>query len=160
MLLGMSERSIVHEPTTGQGSIAEVIMRALPAWFGIESAIVEYVQAVNQMPTLIATIGTTPVGFMTVDRHFPEAAELHVLGVLQTHHQMGIGRQLLDATEAYLRCDGCVWLQVKTLSAERSCEAYAKSRAWYTAIGFSPLQVFPLLWDEANPALQLIKRLT
>jgi hypothetical protein len=27
-------------------------------------------------------------------------------------------------------------------------------------MGFSPLQVFPLLWDEANPALQLIKRLT
>lgn len=141
------------------GAAAERIMRALPTWFGIEEGIVDYTAAAERMPTLLATVGGAPVGFMTIERHFSVAAELHVLGVLESHHRQGIGRCLLEATEAWLRGDGCHWLQVKTLSDRRECAAYAKSRAWYEAMGFEPLQVFPLLWGEANPALQLVKRL-
>ena len=125
-------------------------MRALPAWFGIEEGIVAYTAAADRMPTLLATVDDVPVGFMTIERHFSSAAELHV---------QGVGGSLLRATEAWLADDGCRWLQVKTVSSDRQCPAYAKSRAWYKAMGFEPLQVFPLLWDEANPALQLVKRL-
>ena len=155
----MQQALHITGPLLEQGANAERIMRALGEWFGIESSIVEYRDAVQDMPTFTAQMDGVIVGFMTVERHFPESAELHVLGVLQSHHRRGIGAALLNATEQWLRADGCRWLQVKTVSDGRSCEAYAKSRAWYQAVGFDALQVFPLLWDESNPCLQLIKRL-
>ena len=141
------------------GAKAELIMRALPDWFGIEEGIVSYIAAAQRMPTVVATEDSVPVGFMTIEQHFPHAAELHVLGVVQTHHRQGVGRRLLEVTEAWLRERDVRWLQVKTLAPSRECKFYEQSRRWYEAMGFEPLQVFPLLWDPSNPALQLIKRL-
>ena len=155
----MAQSLDIDGPLLEQGDIGEGILRALPAWFGIESAIVEYRAAIDRMPTFLARRGETVVGFMTVERHFSGAAELHVLGVLEREHRTGVGLALLEHVEAWLRDDGCRWLQVKTLSEQRTCEAYAKSRRWYDAMGFESLQVFPLLWGECNPCLQLVKRI-
>jgi len=155
----MAQLLKIDGPLLEQGKLGERILRALPVWFGIESAIVEYRTAIDRMPTFLARRGDTVVGFMTVERHFPNAAELHVLGVLEHEHRTGVGRALLEHVEAWLRDDDCRWLQVKTLSEGRPCEFYARSRAWYDAMGFEPLQVFPLLWDEFNPCLQLVKRI-
>jgi coenzyme F420-0:L-glutamate ligase/coenzyme F420-1:gamma-L-glutamate ligase len=47
---------------------------------------------------------------------------------------------------------------VKTLAPTRPDENYARTRAFYEAMGFTPLEVFPELWDPRNPALQLVKR--
>ena len=49
------------------------------------------------------------------------------------------------------------FLQVKTLSPARPDEGYAKTRAFWLACGFRPLEELPTLWDADNPALQLIK---
>jgi GNAT superfamily N-acetyltransferase len=155
----MAQSLKIEGPLLEQGVIGDGILRDLPAWFGIESSIVEYRTAIDRMPTFLARRGDTVVGFMTVECHFPGAAELHVLGVLEREHRTGVGRALLEHVEAWLREDDCRWLQVKTLSEQRTCKAYAKSRAWYDAMGFEPLQVFPLLWDECNPCLQLVKRI-
>jgi catechol 2,3-dioxygenase-like lactoylglutathione lyase family enzyme len=45
------------------------------------------------------------------------------------------------------------------LSDRRPDEGYAKTRAFYRACGFRPLEEFPDLWDAQNPALQMIKSL-
>ena len=50
-------------------------------------------------------------------------------------------------------------LQVKIVSADRDCSAYAKTRAFYKAVGFIPLEVFPTFWDKANPCLVLVKQI-
>ncbi len=50
-------------------------------------------------------------------------------------------------------------MQVKTLSDRHPDAGYKKSRAFYAACGFRPLEEFPALWDPANPALQLVKAL-
>jgi hypothetical protein len=47
---------------------------------------------------------------------------------------------------------------VKTLGASRESEHYARTRRFYEARGFVPLEEFPNLWP-GNPALQLVKRL-
>lgn len=81
------------------------------------------------------------------------------MAVLPDLHRSGIGRQMLNAAEDWLRAAGVEYLQVKTLSASASDEGYAKTRAFYTGVGFRELEEFPELWDPSNPALQLIKRL-
>ena len=36
---------------------------------------------------------------------------------------------------------------------------YARTRSFYYKMGFVPLEVFPLFWDEDNPCLFLVKHL-
>ena len=134
-------------------------MRALPEWFGIESATQMYIDGAGRMETIVATIDSDPVGFLTIERHFPETAEIYCIGVLSEHHSTGIGRRLLEAAERYLAEDGARFLQVKTLAPERESPEYAKTRAFYDAVGFKPFEVFPQLWGPDNPCLVLVKTL-
>ncbi|NEQ46103.1 MAG: GNAT family N-acetyltransferase [Leptolyngbya sp. SIOISBB] len=147
----------IHEPALGQSAICESILRALPEWFGIESATAQYIQDIAKLPTLVAWDGDTPVGFLALTHHYPTSAEIHVLGVLPDYHRQGIGRSLLQQIEAHLKTQGVLFLQVKTLSTETACPFYAKTRQFYTAMGFHPLEVWPTLWGEHNPCLQMIK---
>jgi len=82
---------------------------------------------------------------------------LYVLGVLPEMHHRGVGRALLARVEAHLREQGVAYLQVKTLSASHPDTDYARTRAFYEAMGFTPLEEFKTLWDEANPCVLMVK---
>ena len=137
----------------------EPILRALPEWFGIEESTLQYIKDANSLTSMLAKDGDAVVGFITIRKHFPETVEMHCLGVLPTYHRTGIGRQLVTALEDHLKKEGVKFLQVKTVSEDRACDAYAKTRKFYLGVGFTPLEVFPTLWDEANPCLLLAKYL-
>jgi len=147
----------IEGPLLGQGAVCETILRALPEWFGNEAALVQYIRDVNELPTFVAWMDGCAVGFMTVKQHFPQSADLYVLGVLPEMHHRGVGRALLARVEGYLREQGVEYLQVKTLSASHPDPGYAKTRAFYEAIGFRPLEEFKTMWDEANPCLLMVK---
>ena len=147
----------IQGPLLGQAHLCEPILRALPDWFGIEEATRQYVADTAVLPTLLAFHTNQPVGFLTLKQHTPYAAEIHVMAVLPDWHRHGVGRALLAASEAYLRSQHVEFLQVKTLSAMDPDEGYGRTRQFYLAMGFRPLQEFPLLWGEDNPCLQLIK---
>lgn len=149
----------IEGPLTGQAHRCEPILRALPAWFGIESAIRDYVAQIEALPTFVATLDGALVGFLTLKVHTPCAAELWVMGVLPAARRSGVGRALLSATEAHLRSEGIRYLQVKTLSAADPDPNYAQTRAFYTAMGFCPLEAWPELWGPDNPCLQMVKAL-
>jgi len=162
-----STGAFVNGPHLGCSTVCESILRSLPDWFGIESAIVQYVKDVEVMPTFLAcapggnhTSLDNVAGFLTVNRHFDKTAEVHLIAVRQEWHKKGIGSLLLYHVERWLEEQGVQFLQVKTLSPARECEHYARTRAFYLARGFLPLEEFKTLWGERNPCLQLIKRLT
>lgn len=146
-------------PLLGQSSVCEPILRALPEWFGIEEATRQYIRDVEAMPTFLATVDDRVVGFLTYRQHSQYAAEVHVMGVHPEAHRRGVGRALLSAVEEYLQRSGIEYLQVKTLSPAHPDKNYAKTRAFYRAMGFRSLEEFPNLWGEQNPCLQMIKGL-
>ena len=150
---------IIQPPLTNCGIGCENILRSLPDWFGIEDSLVQYVKDANTMPTMFAKDDDVVVGFLTIKKHFPETAEIHCMGILPQYHRKGIGKLLIKELENYLKDDGLKILQVKTVSADRDCSAYAKTRAFYKAVGFIPLEVFPTFWDKANPCLVLVKQI-
>jgi ribosomal protein S18 acetylase RimI-like enzyme len=149
----------IEGPLLGQGSVCEAILRALPEWFGIEESRAEYIRGTDGLPTFVARVDGRAVGFMAVKQHFPQTADLYVLGVLPEMHHRGIGRALLARVEAYLRDKGVEYLQVKTVSALSPDPGYAKTRLFYEAMGFKPLEEFKTMWDEANPCLLMVKTL-
>lgn len=139
-------------------SAVDRILRALPAWFGIEEAIASYVAQASVLDSYLAVDSGHVVGVALVDRHFPESAELALIAVDPEHRATGIGRQLVKAIEQSLRDDGCRFLEVHTVGPSYSDEGYAETRAFYLAAGFSPMHEFSNLdWD--GPTLILIKSL-
>ena len=140
-------------------SIIEQILRALPSWFGIEEAVIHYRDVAAEFPTIIAWDGETAAGFLTVQQHNPYAAEIIVMGVLPDYHRRGIGRRLVQRMETFLMGQGVEYLQVKTLASTVSDEGYARTRAFYQAVGFRPLEVLPQIWNEDNPCLLMVKKL-
>lgn len=142
-----------------KAALCGAILHALTPWFANEEAIAGYAEQVRRLPLYAAFDGELPVGFLAIKPHNPHTAEICVMGVLPDYHHRGIGRALLSQAEAYCACGGQEYLTVKTLDCSARSEAYQKTRCFYRAMGFVPLEVFPLYWDAENPCLFLVKHL-
>ena len=149
----------IQGPLLGRSSACAPILRALPEWFGIEEATAQYIQDIDDLPTLLAVADGEVAGFLTWTEYGAYAAEIHVMGVRPEVHRRGVGRALVRHAEDRLRRKGIEYLQVKTLSPAHPDPNYARTRRFYTALGFRPLEEFPELWGPHNPCLQLIKGL-
>ncbi len=148
----------IRGPLLGQSAVCADILRALPEWFGIEDATQHYIDFIADHPTFVANQRGQTVGFLTLKQHFPQSAEIYVMGVRPDYHRQGIGRALVEAAEQHLRQENTLFLQVKTLGAAHPDPDYQKTRAFYLGVGFVPLEEFENLWERL-PALQLVKRL-
>lgn len=143
---------------TNKSEICEKILRSLPKWFGIESAILDYVKDVAAMPMLVAKKDSEAIGFLSLNFHNKYTAEIHVMGILPEYHRQGIGRLLVDAAEAHLSQLGFRYLSVKTLSESRPNREYDQTRNFYSSVGFIPIEEFKTLWGEHNPCLLIVKQ--
>ncbi len=155
----MSGMTITIRPwCDGDQASCEEILRALPDWFGIEESLVEYVADTRRYPTWLAMAADRAVGFITLHDHFPCAAEIHCLAVRPELHRGGIGRELIRHIERVCMARGVTLLQVKTQGPSRPCEFYDKTRLFYLATGFKPLEELIGFWGR-NPCLILVKHL-
>ncbi len=145
-------------PDTHRAADCEVVLRSLPGWFGIESATQMYVRDSEAFPTFAIEAGDGRLlAFLTLRQHFPEAWEVHCMAVHADARGTGLGTRLLAHGEAWVAGQGGRYLQVKTVAAASPSRHYAQTRAFYAARGFTPLEVFPQLWDPWNPALLCVK---
>jgi len=147
----------IDGPVSGASHDVERILRSLPGWFGIESSLLEYVNDADVFPTFVATVGSQVAAFVTVREHFPQAWEVHCIAVHAESRNRGLGRALLRHVELWLARRGVLFLQVKTMAAASPSPEYAQTRAFYKAVGYVPLEEFPLLWGPELPVLQLVK---
>lgn len=150
---------VIEGPLLDQAARCEPILRALPDWFGIETAIVHFVNEIDRLPTFLALQDEQVLGFLSLKQHNSYAAEVYLIGVQMTAHRQGIGRQLMQQAEAFLQTQRVEYLQVKTLSAAHPDKGYAKTRSFYLALGFRPLEELAELWGKENPCLLMVKRL-
>jgi GNAT superfamily N-acetyltransferase len=148
---------ILRDQATGAGPACRRILAALPTWFGIPASVEDYVAVADRTPTVVASLDDSDVGLSTIVRHSEYAAEVYVMGVLPEFHRHGIGQAMLRHAEGVLATEGIEFLQVKTLSPRHPDEGYRRTRAFYLAYGFRPLEEFPTLWSPDQPALQMVK---
>ena len=146
-------------PRLGGSSDCERILRALPDWFGLESALQNYAVTIPTLPTFLAKVDDKVIGFLSLKQRNPYSAEIYVMGILPAFHHGGIGRALVENAERYAKSQRIEYLQVKTLGPSNDDPNYAKTRAFYGALGFRPLEEFTQIWDENNPCLVMIKRI-
>ena len=143
------EFRMVPEPAEKQ-KIVRTVLEALTDWFGVTESREAYISESAELPLCAAFDGDRPVGFLCLKETGRETAEVHVMGVLKEYHRHGVGRKLFEmAKEAAVEA-GYEFLQVKTVQMGRYSD-YDDTNRFYLALGFREFEVFPLLWDEANP---------
>ena len=134
------------------------LLNGLPEWFGIEEANAAYVESARTLPTVLALDDGVVVGALLWRRHFPAAAEVHLMAVNPSRHRQGIGTALLERAEHALSSEGVRYLQVKTLGPSLSDDKYERTRWFYEARGFVALEEMIDFWDD-EPMLLLVKAL-
>jgi GNAT superfamily N-acetyltransferase len=138
---------------------SQALIDALPDWFGMPESNAAYLRNMSILPSWVACSGTTLVGAITVERHFPSSFEVHFLAVHPDYHRRGIGRALLTHAEMEARAAGGQWFHVKTLSASHEDPFYAGTRRFYEGTGFAPLFESDRIWGSDAPTLVLVKHL-
>lgn len=137
---------------------AASILAALPEWFGLPESTAEYVRGCGELPVWAAEEAGNALGFLALKETSPYTMEVFVLGVRPEYHRQGVGAALLRAAEAAAKERNMEFLQVKTV-APGHYPAYDRTAAFYRAMGFRELEVFPTLWDPWNPCLVMVKHL-
>jgi ribosomal protein S18 acetylase RimI-like enzyme len=147
-------------PPDEKTAITKKIMHSLPEWFSPPEDIDKKAIMHMEQPFFAAYDGDAPIGFITLKIHNQYAADIFNLGVLEQFHRQGVGRRLLEAAEQYCRNCSYLYLTVKTLDSSAEYEPYERTRAFYRKMGFVPLEVFATFWNEENPCLFMVKRLS
>lgn len=149
----------IEGPRTIAASAAEAILRQLPQWFGIESALLAYANEAEDLPNFAATLNGEIIGFVSLREHNPVTLEITCIAIAPDWHRRGVGTRLCAAAEAWWSERGGRLVQVKTLGPTRSSVPYERTRLFYQARGFLPVEEFADLWP-GNPCLLLVKPLS
>lgn len=140
-------------------NITNSILRQLPQWFGIEESLTEYVMNVENTIFLAAYDSEKQIGFISLKINNEYTAEIYVMGILEEYHKRGIGKKLVSEGEKILRKKNYKYLMVKTLGESHPDVHYKKTRAFYSNVGFYPLEEIVEIWGKENPCLLLVKNL-
>ena len=133
-----------------RSSISRTVLEALTEWFEVEESREAYIKESADMIFFCAYDDGRPVGFVYLKPTGKDTVELAVMGVLKEYHRSGVGRALFSAVRAAAFDKGYSFLQVKTVKMG-VYEDYDRTNRFYKAVGFKEFEVFPTLWDEANP---------
>lgn len=130
----------------------------LPDWFGIPEYNARYIAGVAAFNSFTARdVGGAIIGMLSLRFPFPGNADIYWLGITPAYHRQGIGRALVAAATERAIDHGCATMTVETLGPSREDENYARTRAFYAGVGFSPL--FELNAGTSNPQLYMLKQL-
>ena len=130
--------------------IARQVLESLTDWFGVPESREKYIEESAGQLFFTAIEASAPVGFLCLKETGKDTVELAVMGVLKEYHRHGVGRGLVEATKSSAREKGYSFLQVKTVQMGKY-EDYDQTNLFYQSMGFKEFEVFPTLWDEANP---------
>lgn len=149
----------IAEILADKGAICADILSALPEWFGLPQSNAQYARDAESLPMFGAYEGSDVIGMVVLKQHTLFAVENAVLGVRPAYHRRGAGRALIAQGESWARSRNARFLTVKTRGPSAPDANYEKTRAFYQAVGFVPVEEFPTLWDAANPCLFMVKSL-
>lgn len=135
----------------------DAIVAGLPEWFGDPGGIRDCATAVREQEGLVALDDEGIVGFLTWIRD-GDVAEISWMATRVDARRSGAGRHLIEVLVGRLVADDVRELRVKTLSERDPYPPYAETRAFYRAMGFTPVRELDV-WGPENPAVLMARTL-
>jgi len=132
------------------------ILRSLPQWFGIEQAILNYEQSLNDLDGYVAEDGSSIVGFVGLKRYGAFSIEIHIIGIQPERRSSGIGKKLLEYVEENATTPSTRLLHTKTLAPSSPDENFAETRLFWKSSGYIPMEANEL-WGTDNPCQIMVK---
>ena len=145
--------------TQQKQQITKEVLEQLPEYFGIPEANKQYIKDSAELEMGVWFDNKTPRGFIIPKPTSEHAVSIHLVAVIGRYHRQGIGKALIEAVVSWAKNRNYSYLTVKTLAETHPDEGYKKTRLFYQSQRFYPIEVFPTLWDEANPCLLMIRYL-
>ena len=130
--------------------IARTVLEDLTEWFEIDESREGYIHECTDWTFLAAKDNDRIMGFLCLKETGNATVELAVMGVIKAYQRSGVGRELVEKAKEVAEADGYEFMQVKTVKMGMY-EDYDKTNEFYFSCGFKEFEVFPLLWDAANP---------
>ncbi len=146
----MKPMIITINDTDEKRAIARTVLEDLTEWFEVEESREGYIRDCADWIFLAAEDDDRIMGFLCLKETGKATVEIAVMGVKKEYHRKGIGRKLVEKAEEAAKAYGYEFMQVKTVRMGMY-EDYDRTNHFYIGCGFKELEVFPLLWDEANP---------
>jgi ribosomal protein S18 acetylase RimI-like enzyme len=134
------------------------IARNLPQWF-LKPALEEIAHAAETERGHVALQDERCAGFATYLPRENKCAELTWIGVDPSRHRTGIGRKLLEAIDLDLTVKGYECLEVSTVADTEDYEPYARTRSFYSAIGFRDVSIKQKGFPSRDDRLLMRKQL-
>jgi GNAT superfamily N-acetyltransferase len=132
------------------------VLAELPAWFGIPQSNAGYAEVAEREQAWVAEDAGDTLGLMVLIDHGFCAIDVHLLAVRPHAHRRGVGKALIGQARAVTQELGKPYLTVKTQGPSAQYEPYERTRAFYDAVGFRPLEEFTTIWGPENPCLIMI----
>jgi tRNA pseudouridine38-40 synthase len=132
------------------------IARELGEWFTPQGLAELAVDAPLQ-GGFVAFAGAAPVGFILFNVT-QGVGRITWLGVARAYHRHGVGRRLVDRLVAQLRACGVREVDVETLGPSVDYQPYARTRAFYAAMGFTELRRVAQPDNPGCPELLVLRR--
>jgi N-acetylglutamate synthase-like GNAT family acetyltransferase len=140
------------------GADCTSILAELPEWFGIPESNAGYAAHAEREQAWVAEEAGDALGLMTLVDHGFSAIEIHLLAVRPHAHRRGVGLALVRQACSIARQLGKPYVTVKTQGPSAAYEPYERTRAFYRAVGFEPLEELTSIWGPENPCLIMIMR--
>ncbi len=139
--------------------IAREVLEALKDWFEVDESREQYIKESADQIFIADKEDGDYAGFLCLKQTGKDTIELAVMGVKKEFHRHGIGRKLFEKAREEAALAGYSFMQVKTVKMG-VYEDYDITNRFYLSCGFKEFEVFPLLWDEANPCQIYVMSLT
>ncbi|MBR6338041.1 MAG: GNAT family N-acetyltransferase [Ruminococcus sp.] len=139
----------INDPNEKRAAAREVL-EDLTQWFEVEESREGFIRDCADQFFLAAEDNGKIIGFLCLKKTGNATVELAVMGVMKKHHRNGVGRELVEKAKEAAKAQGYEFMQVKTVKMGMY-DDYDRTNRFYISCGFKELEVFPTLWDEANP---------
>ncbi|HZJ26235.1 MAG TPA: GNAT family N-acetyltransferase [Acidimicrobiia bacterium] len=149
----------------GDVAACGALLDRLADWFGVADANAHYLASLGRVPAFVAVAddddrGHELIGFLALEQRAEASAEILVMAVDPTSHRHGYGRALVAAAQDWCDSHDMRWLFVKTRGPSTYDDLYARTRRFYTAVGFEPLYESHAEWGPTDAALILVQHRT
>ena len=143
-------RALQHDDAPG----CDAVIASLPYFFGDPQGVADCARDVRSQRGFVAEADGAIAGFLTLQDHTEESAEITWMAVHARHRRAGIGRRIIEAAAADCRSRGIRMLCVLTLGPsvpEEPGDTYEGTRRFYRDNGFVPLRELQLsTWSDSH----------